>query len=268
MNGSAVRLSHKTIGAKSVYPPIVIMHGLFGNKRNWIQIAKQLHENTKRQIITLDLRNHGDSPHTKFNTYENMSTDLKLFLKEQSIDKCVLLGHSMGGRVAMATCLESPHLIENLIVVDVSPRESPNTMIAKNAFDAMMQLNLDDVTDRIAAGSLLSNYISDVSLRNFLITNLTFKDNKWCWRINLPGLYASRHYLLSLPDKYFQLKFLKPTLFLRGAISEYLVDKSLNDVYKLFPHTSVITIPDAGHWPHIDKPQLFLEAVQNFLSLK
>ena len=220
---------------------------------------------TKRKVYALDLRNHGESEHTPATTYDLMSGDVHNFLSEESIDSCVLIGHSMGGRVGMALSLKYPNLVEQLIPIDVSPGKGPNPAIALNAIDGMLRLPLEDVTSRSQAAKLIAEDILDPSVRSFLLTNLVFEDGEWKWRINLRGIADSFQSLGSLPDDYFEMKYDKPTLFIGGDKSQYLSGDSTNLIHSMFPRAKISMVMGAGHWVHIDQPMEFLRRITNFI---
>ena len=260
-----VQLSHYMLGTLQQGPPIILLHGLFGNKRNWINISRQLNKLTNRRVYALDLRNHGDSPHSPDMSYDVMSQDVRCFLTDNSIHTCYVIGHSMGGRVAMALCLDHTDIVDRMVAVDVTPSRSPNPGIATACIEGMLSMPLERVTSRKKASQFLLEFAEDPKMRDFLTTNLVSKDGKWKWRINLQVIANSLNHLTSLPDSYLTKKYEKPVLFIGGADSPYLTGQSPHLVQRLFPNSDIKIIPDAGHWVHIDQLKLFLSQVTDFI---
>ena len=254
------------MGTLQQTPPIVMLHGLFGNKRNWLNISRHINRMTQRGVYALDLRNHGDSPHSSSISYELMAADVHRFLEENSIQSCAVIGHSMGGRVAMALSLDHPDIVQQMVAVDVAPSKPPNPGIATTCIKGMLNLPLQNVTSRKQAGQLMKEYIEDSRMRDFLVTNLVLRDGHWKWRINLEGIANSTKALTSLSANYFKMKYMKPCFFVGGANSPYLIGDSPQIIRGIFPNAEIGMVPNAGHWVHIDQSESFLTLVTNFLS--
>nr|CAI5834017.1 unnamed protein product [Callosobruchus analis] len=218
--------------------PLVIMHGLFGSKSNWNSLCKVYQQkcNPQRKIIAVDARNHGDSPHSSEHTYAHLAADLKSLLNQLAVEKAALLGHSMGGRAVMLFALKYPELVDRLIVGDISPvRNSPNLDNMPSLFQALESVNLPSNVlmsqARAMVDEQLASYISDKSLRAFLITNLVAADNgSYAWRINIPALMENFNNIARFPmvnDVHYD----GPILFVAGGYSDFVQYNSLPAKY-------------------------------------
>lgn len=252
-------LHHKKMGSG---PDLVILHGLFGMLDNWQSIARQLAE---RYTLTLvDLRNHGRSFHAEEMDYELMAEDVATLLESLEIDECALMGHSMGGKVAMQTALTYPDLVRKLIVVDMTPREyRPGH---NDVFAALSALDPAKITDRKAAAVEMSVHMPDPGVQLFLLKNLARDPaGGYRWRMNLPVIRKSYNQLIAavgnLGDTYEG-----PTLFLRGGKSGYVREADWPTIEHLFPQAQLVTIADAGHWVHAERPEELLVEVISFLG--
>ena len=253
-----MQLNYKVFGEGF---PVVILHGLLGSLDNWQTIAKRLSEQFK--VYTVDLRNHGKSPHSNEHSYPLMAEDLKDFFQEHVIKKAHLIGHSMGGKVAMLFTVTYPELVDKLVVVDIAPRvyEAHHNEI----FDALFKLDLSQATKRSEADEQLMQSIPDFGVRQFLLKNLTRNESGgFEWKMNLQGLY--KHYPnINIPIQANNSVSVK-TLVIRGANSNYVLEEDISDFEKLFGSVKLVTIPSAGHWVHAEAPDLFLHEVKAFLS--
>ncbi|XP_077597375.1 sn-1-specific diacylglycerol lipase ABHD11-like [Stigmatopora nigra] len=265
---STVNLTYDVFDGKSdSSTPLVFLHGLFGSKSNFQSIAKSLVQRTGRKVLTVDARNHGNSPHHPELTYEAMSGDLLQLLTQLHIDKCILIGHSMGGKTAMTTALTQPALVERLVVVDISPAQSNTRSDFHLYIDAMRDVNvpsdLPRSTARRSAEDQLRHRVKEHSLRQFLLTNLVERNGSYAWRVNLDAVSTHLDDLMSFPsvDSTYQ----GPTLFLGGAKSPYISSEDYPKIERLFPCASIQYIPDAGHWIHAEKPLDFISSVVTFL---
>lgn len=239
--------------------PLVILHGLFGTWENLGSSVKALAE--EWDVIAPDLRNHGRSPHSEQHSYPLMAADLKELLDQLGIEQVAILGHSMGGKVAMEFTLNNPERVEKLIVVDIAPVQYPahHTEI----FSAINAMNLEKITSRKEADSQLSQWVDSPGVRAFLLKNLYRDGDKFCWRANFKALESEYVNIAAAP---IQGQFDKPTLFIKGAQSNYLQPEYQQAVVSRFPKVTLKIINDAGHWPHAEKPEMFLRIVRNFLS--
>nr|XP_020752509.1 protein ABHD11 isoform X1 [Odocoileus virginianus texanus] len=263
-----VPLSYKLLDGEAASPPLVFLHGLFGSKTNFNSVSKVLAQQTGRRVLTVDARNHGESPHSPDMSYEAMSQDLQDLLPQLGLVPCVLIGHSMGGRTAMLLALQRPELVERLIVVDISPVETsssssfPSYITAMRAVDVANEASLSSA--RKLADERLRSVIQSTNLRQYLLTNLVEVDGRFVWRVNLDALDKHLDKILDFPAR--QETYSGPTLFLRGGNSQFLLPSHYPEIRRLFPRAQMQTVPNASHWVHSDHPQDFMAAVRGFLA--
>ncbi|NOY76848.1 MAG: alpha/beta fold hydrolase [Calditrichaeota bacterium] len=240
--------------------PLLILHGLLGSLDNWHTLAQKLSETGT--VFTLDLRNHGHSPHSEVFTYEAMAADVLEFMDDQKIPSAVLLGHSMGGKVAMWVAGQHPERVKKLISADMGVKRYSGGH--DEILDALREFPISQITSRKEADALLAQKISDPAVRQFLLKNLSRKrEGGFTWRINLPVILQNyENLLLPLPDS---LRFEKPVLFIRGERSPYIREDDFPHIRRHFPLAEIRTIPHAGHWLHAEAPTEFLKIVKEFL---
>ncbi|MDQ2770095.1 MAG: alpha/beta fold hydrolase [Bacteroidota bacterium] len=244
--------------------PLVILHGLFGTLDNWQTLARRWATEAGLRVVSVDLRNHGRSFHSPEHSYTLMAQDvLDLFDHLQLGPDTTLMGHSMGGKVAMRLALDHPERLAKLIVVDIAPRFSD----MEHQDDILAGLQSVDFTtcaNRQEADAALAKYVPNFGTRQFLLKNLYRKeDNRFGWRINLAVLAAQ---LAAIGEETTSAApFLKPALFIRGGKSDYITagDK-LHGIPALFPNSQVATVLDAGHWVHAEKPEEVFGLVRDF----
>ena len=240
--------------------PVIILHGLFGFSDNWQTIAKSLADH--HLVITPDLRNHGRSPHVPGHSYPEMADDLKTFMEAHWVFSAALVGHSMGGKAAMQLALSHPDLVERLVVVDIAPGRAEDNH--SSIFDALLDMDLSKMKSRQEAETYLSERIADVGTRQFLLKNITREsDGSYTWKMNLPVL--RRHFNDILAPVESADPFDKPVLFIRGSRSNYIKDADFPLIKTLFPQAEIVTVEDAGHWVHADKPAELLLLLKQFL---
>lgn len=234
--------------------PLVIAHGLFGSARNWGAIAKRLSDT--RPVISVDMRNHGDSPRADTQSYADMAGDLA----DTITGPVDLLGHSMGGKAAMVLALTRPEALRKLIIADIAPVAYTHTQA--HLIDAMRGIDLSSVATRGDADRQLQAQVPEAGVRAFLLQSLEVKDRRW--KLNLDALDQAMEQIIGFPDV--SVSFDGPTLFLTGADSDY-VDRAHRDrIRSLFPNARFASLPGAGHWLHADKPREFEAAVRVFLD--
>ena len=244
--------------------PLVILHGLFGTLDNWQSLARRWATEAGLRVISVDLRNHGRSFHSPEHTYALMAQDvLELFDHLQLGADTTLMGHSMGGKVAMRLALDHPERLAKLIVVDIAPRfsdmEHQDDIVA-----GLQAVDFTTCTNRQEADAALARYVPNVGTRQFLLKNLYRReDNTFAWRINLDVLAAQ---LPAIGEETTGVTpFLKPALFIRGGKSGYITtEDKLHGIPALFPNSQVATVVDAGHWVHAEKPEEVFEMVKTF----
>ncbi|MDE0060885.1 MAG: alpha/beta fold hydrolase [Defluviicoccus sp.] len=243
-------------------PSAVIAHGLFGSARNWSSIARRLA--VGRCVHALDMRNHGASPWADEMTYPAMAEDLLFHIGRHGLSRPILIGHSMGGKAAMAAALAAPHRIGRLIVVDIAPVRYRHGFAS--LVDALTALDLDGVDRRGDADARLADAVPDAALRGFLLQNLVLRGGRYVWRLNLAAIAAARQSLQDFPDLPPSAVFDGPTLVLGGGESDYLRPDHAPAIGRYFPNAERRWIPGAGHWPHADRPDAFVAAVEDFLG--
>ncbi|XP_035415019.1 protein ABHD11 [Cygnus atratus] len=264
---TAVPLSHALLGPTGARPPLVLLHGLFGSRGNLQTAANVLARRSGGQVLTLDARNHGGSPHSPVMTYEAMSLDVQQLLARLRIPKCIVLGHSMGGKTAMALALRRPDLVERLISVDISPVSTTLVSEFSAYISAMKSVSIPAGLSRSAARQLADSQLSPVvqhpQLRQFLLTNLVEVEGRYVWRVNLEAISHHLEDIMSFPV--FHKPYPGPTLFLGGSNSPYISSKDYPEIHRLFPKADIQFIEGAGHIVHQDKFEEFITAVLNFL---
>ena len=243
-------------------PPLIVLHGLFGSGRNWTSVAKRLA--ASRRVFTLDLRNHGASPWAETMSYQDMAEDVRGFIAAHGLGRVTVMGHSMGGKVAMTAALLYPELVEKLVVVDIAPVDNPPTLLAY--VRAMREVDLTKVTRRSEVDAQLAPVIQDASERQFLVQNLATENGKLVWRLNLEAIERNFPDIIGFPEMRPGQVYAGPALFVAGRRSTYVKPEHAEPIRGLFPRAEVVRIPDAGHWVHAERPDAFIETVMPFLN--
>jgi pimeloyl-ACP methyl ester carboxylesterase len=259
-----VRLTATEYGAtgEADAPPLAILHGLFGSGRNWASIAQRFAAH--RPVIAFDLRNHGASAWAGGMNYGEMAEDVLAMLDERGYRRSALLGHSMGGKVAMMAALRDPDMVERLVVVDIAPVAYPPHHLA--LVRAMRALDLGAIARRSEADQVLAPAIPDAAERGFLLQNLVFEDGQPRWRLNLEAIERKMPDLVGFPAVPDNAVYRGPTLFVGGARSDYLPPEHEPAIRRLFPNARIARIEGAGHWVHAEQPAAFVEIVEPFLA--
>jgi pimeloyl-ACP methyl ester carboxylesterase len=251
-------LTYSEFGAPEA-PKLIIVHGLFGSGRNWGVIAKRLSDGM--HVITPDLRNHGSSPQSPQHGYPDLAGDLAEVIDHIGgpVD---MVGHSMGGKAAMALALTRPDLINRLIVADIAPVSYTHSQM--QFIDAMRKVDLSAVARRSDAEAQLAALGVAPALCSFFTQSLDIAGKRW--KYNLDALAAEMDKILSFPQMNDQ--FGGPALFLSGATSNYVTAEVRPEIKRLFPAARFAKLTGAGHWLHADKPREFEAAVRAFLAAK
>lgn len=240
--------------------PIVILHGIFGSSDNWLTQARILSEHYR--IFSLDLRNHGQSPHDAQFDYPVMVSDLETFIDSHQLQNPIVIGHSMGGKVAMNFALAHPEKLEKLIVVDIAPK--PYNLEHYVIIEGLKAVPIQTLTSRQEADAALAPFVPEPDVRQFLLKNLQRKpEGGFTWKINLPVIDKNLSNIGL--DLHYPGTFDKPTLFIRGAKSKYVKDEDVNRIHQVFPNMTMETL-DTGHWVQAEKPKEFVELVTKWLS--
>ncbi len=256
-----MRLFYRRFG-KQGNQPIVILHGLFGISDNWVSYARRI-AMEGFDVFVIDQRNHGQSPQSDNFNYLALTDDLFDFIDEHEIDNPIIIGHSMGGKVAMRFALENPHLVKKLVVVDITlkaygPRDNHLKIIK-----AMNSVDFSHVNNRSDVEKLLANHIPEMRIRQFILKNLhRTKENKFEWRIYLEGLEKNLEQMFDAIDTI--TKFEKPTLFIRGGVSDYILHEDYDQIRYNFPNAEIITIENASHWVHVEAMEKFYQLTMGF----
>ena len=249
-----MRLRVVRMGAGS---PVVLLHGLFGSASNWGRIQKELAG--AHDVLAMDLRNHGGSPHDPAMSYPLMAEDVAETLAAEGLGAAAVLGHSMGGKVAMQLALARPAVVTRLIVGDVAPVRYPPHFDAIAA--AMLRIPLDAGLTRAAAAEVLGGEVADPVLRGFLLQNLRFGGVPG-WRIGLVEIAGA---MGEISDWTGVGVYEGPVLVLRGETSDYILPEHRGVFRALFPLARFASLRGAGHWLHADAPEAFLATVGPFL---
>ncbi len=244
--------------------PVFFLHGLLGNAENWGTIVKKLDRSApgKFRIITVDLRNHGESFHSDEMSYPLMAADLIELADHLGLQEFHIVGHSMGGKMAMETALANPARVKSVIVVDIAPVQYKSEYSIY--INALRDLDLSGVKKRSDAGKLIEEIVPDRALRMFFLTNLKKDGEGYKWRINLKGI-TSHYSNIWEPVKGGRV-YSGPALFIRGGASDYVKDEYIPLIMQLFPAAELKTLEGAGHWVHSEKPDEFTELVSSFLT--
>lgn len=242
--------------------PLIILHGLFGQSDNWNTLAKQFGEKGFR-VFTLDLRNHGLSPHSKEWSYDLMAQDVKEFLEEHQLSEPVLLGHSMGGKVVMFFEKQFPNVASKVIIADIAAKEYPPHHT--EVLNALHAVDFNVVKNRKEAEAEMNKHIDDFGTKQFLLKNIYWKDtanNVMDWRFNLHVI--SKEYDTIREEVPFYESAL-PCLIIKGSRSNYINAHDEADFKNRYTNITIVNIEGAGHWVHAEKPKEFFEAVMHFL---
>jgi len=259
MKNKDLRLAAKVKGQQG--DALIILHGLFGSSDNLGRIANELSKDF--QVHSLDLRNHGESFHTEEMSYELMTEDVIHYMDEQNLDRVSILGHSMGGKVAMSIALTHSERINKLIVADISP--VTYTAHHNEIFKGLLAVDFDQDKTRSAVDKRLSSYIETLGVRQFLMKNLIQRDQGiFSWKMNLLAIY--KNYSKILEGLSNDEPYLGKVLFIGGGLSNYIKPAYKQQTLSLFPNTEMKIIPETTHWLHAEKPRVFIGICQRFLA--
>ena len=255
---------HETLIGDPTKPMVVMCHGLFGQGKNWTNIAKQLTDNYC--VLLLDMPNHGRSPWTDSFSYATMSQDVADYVMAHHSDKlpCIWVGHSMGGKVVMRIALTRPELVSKLSVVDMSPARTGAMVSFGPIFAGITAIDVAGLRARTEADAQLKSYIPDPVVRAFILQNLRQDHGQFRWQPNIALLKDSLDALSDWPP--ITASYAGPVLWIAGANSNYVQASNARSMRALFPAVSKVVIKDAGHWVHSEQPAAFVAVVTHFLS--
>lgn len=252
----AMKLHYQLLAAESDALPVLLIHGLFGNLDNLGVLARDLHQ--RHSVIKVDLRNHGLSPRADEMNYPAMAQDLLELLDELRLEKAIVIGHSMGGKAAMALTAIAPERVAKLIVIDVAP-VNYQTRRHDEIFAALKAVSAAGITQRQAAAQLMRDYLQEEGVIQFLLKS--FHNGEW--RFNLPVLIERYDDITGWQDV---PTWPHPTLFIRGGLSPYVQDGYRADIARQFPQARAHVVAGTGHWVHAEKPEAVLRAIHRFLD--
>jgi esterase len=257
INSYPVRLNFQAYGAGF---PLVILHGLFGSLDNWRTLSHRLGDCYR--VFVFDLRNHGGSPHSEVMNYEVMVEDVHEFLQIEGIPQAYVLGHSLGGKVAMGLALQHAVRVAKLIVVDMAPRGYAPWH--RPILTALRGLDLAAFGSRNEMDAALAGAIPEPAVRQFLLKNVGRDETgAWAWKMNLQAIDANYERLIGPINA--GRPYRGSALFIRGGKSDYVQDLDREFILRLFPRAKISTIVDAGHWVQVEAPEALLAAVDAFL---
>lgn len=255
--------------------PVVILHGLYGSSDNWMPIARKLSEQYK--VLSVDLRNHGASPHFSTHTYPEMVTDLAWLFHELNIEKAHLMGHSMGGKTAIQFAADYPEKVLSLTIADIAPKnylENPASVLQydfhKRLLTTLFELDLSTMHTRKEVDEALQSKIPEVLVRQFILKNLYSERSNLKWKINVHVLLKELNHIIGavgweeFADRIPILLY--PVLFIKGSLSGYIDEGDEQLIKKMYPDAKIVTIPDATHLLHAEKPEEFAEVFLKFVK--
>lgn len=256
-----LQLHYRELGqsASSSLPPVILLHGMFGDGNNLGLVARHL-EPTRR-VLLVDLPNHGQSPHRDGMKLRWMAGDVVALLDRLGIGQADMLGHSLGGKVAMQVAMLHPERVRRLVVADIAPVRYPPKQ--RHVMDALLAVDLSQVQRRGDADAQLQRHLDEAGVRQFLLKSLYREGDTFRWRFNLPALAASYEEISDAPEG---TPFEGPTLFVKGERSDYITADHSEAMQELFPALQFKTIAGAGHWLHAEKPVAFNKLVERFLA--
>jgi esterase len=255
--------------------PLVVMHGLYGSSDNWLPLARVFEQHFR--VILVDLRNHGNSPKTSSHTYGEMVTDLAWLFHELEIEKAHLLGHSMGGKVAMAFAADYPEKTLSLTVADIAPLNyllSPASELQyafhEKILKSLLNIDLSAYNERKEVELTMKNDLTETALRKFMLKNLFRNQNKqFEWKINVPILYQELKHIISgvnftdFEDRIPILNY--PVHFIKGSLSRYINNNGIDAIRKIYPEAKLSVIENASHLLHAEKPEEFATIALDFM---
>lgn len=256
-----MELFYRTEGNPS-QPLLLILHGLYGMSDNWVTLARRYAE--KFFVVLPDLRNHGLSPHAPEHTYEAMADDIEELIALLSPDSLSLMGHSMGGKVAMLLALRQPHLINRLIIADIGPGATPGASLHHKIGQALLNIKPEKYFTRGEIGNELLKSIPQPAIVQLMLKNIgKNEEGKFYWKPNIPALL--KHLDIIAGEITLEGYFSNPTLLIKGEYSDYVSEADVETLLQHFILLREISLPGAGHWLHAEKPEEFFRNTYDFL---
>jgi pimeloyl-ACP methyl ester carboxylesterase len=253
-----MQLNFKKLGSGEA---LIILHGFMGSLDNWQSLANEFAKSF--EVYLIDARNHGKSPHTSTHSIAEMVDDLFDFMQQQHISKAHIIGHSMGGKVAMQFAVNYPNCVNKLVVADIAAKKYERGH--DDVFEALYAIDLTKIETRKQAEEAMLPHVSEFGTRQFLLKNLERLENgTYQWKMNLGVLHRDYDEITQ------EVKSYKPititVLFLKGELSKYIKHEDWEQIQSIFPQAELKEIGKAGHWLHADNPKEFYEKVMAFLS--
>jgi len=250
-------LNTLSYGNSTQLPDLLIVHGLYGSARNWSVISKRMSDS--RRVIAVDQRNHGDSPWFDTHSYLDMAQDLAQVVEHNGAPMDIV-GHSMGGKAVLILALTRPDLVKRLLVADIAPVAYGHDQ--SQYIQAMQSIDLTHMEKRSEVAQALSKHVTDPALQSFFTQSLDLGNKRW--KLNLDVLQRDMNHVLGFPEV--TGSFDKPTLFLSGANSQYVLPDHRPKIKALFPNAVFAKIPNAGHWLHAEQPRAFEQTLRVFFN--
>lgn len=243
--------------------PVIILHGIFGCSDNWVSIAKTF--SGINEVFIPDQRNHGNSPHSDHFNYMVMTEDLVEFIDNHHIENPVIIGHSMGGKVAMNFSLQHPDIPRGLVVIDMSLRQYPPRQIHQDIVDFMLSVDFNHIQSRADVENLLAQKIKEPRIRNYILKNLQrVHRDRFRWKPNVKAIYWNLEEMFESIDE--TASYNGPALFIRGGKSDYIPEADFPYLESKFTSAIFHTIEHATHWVHVDAPDEVSLEIRNFLQ--
>ncbi len=250
-------LHHKKQGQGDA---VILIHGLFGSLENLGALAKGLAEHFC--VYSIDLPNHGRSPHSEATNLKQMSDEVLEWMRQHKLDNVFVVGHSLGGKVAMEIALRHPDQIKKLVVMDIAPSAYPPHH--SDVFEGLRAVDIHNITSRSEAEASMKPHVPEVAVRSFLLKNIVRESaGHFSWRMNLRALYEGYADLICANH---ESCFDAPVLFLKGGASDYISEKNRQDIESRFPEQSLKIVANTGHWLHAEKPAMVTRLINNFLA--
>jgi esterase len=244
--------------------PVIILHGLLGLSDNWVSFGRRLGET--RRVIIPDLRNHGQSPRSNEFNFSALTGDVRQLMEDLEIPHATLIGHSLGGKTAALLALETPELADRLVVVDISLRHYTGHSEHLDIINAMLETDIGTMHSRSELEKQLAHRVPSLRIRQFLMKSVYWKDREHlAWRLNLLPIKQNLPSIFEAISP--ELQYEKPVLFIRGGMSDYIVQEDIPEIKKHFPKARLETIYGASHWVHADAPKEFFRIVSEFLNI-
>ena len=261
MKSSNSFLNYQVYGEENTGMPLLLLHGMLGELKNWNSQAKRFSDKGY-SVIAIDLRNHGGSVHLKGMSYRQMAEDVLALLAHLKLPEVQLLGHSMGGKVGMYLALTNPDTIQKLVVVDIAPVAYP--LWHQTLFGALLSLPVSQLRSRREADDLLAVEVEDSFERAFLLKNLIRAEKGYQWKCDLQEIAKNYLKISSFPK--LTTAYTGEPLFIKGGNSDYLGSEYIASINNYFPGAKLEVINNAGHLPHIQQPDLFYQLVSAYLG--